>query len=105
MSFLNSSLTGKKFIEESYADEWTQGIFSKSNVNGLIAIFYNSATKVYFASEVYTEVMLNDFIEETERKSKGKLINTEILPEKDFDRSYKRVKAIREIGLDIILPI
>jgi len=113
---MNIKLTKDHFIEgqiiekgrtlkiESFQDDWLSAVKKGGGqVSSLVAIFLNSANNTLMASPEYTEQMIEEFVNETIKKSQGKLEFLEIIPIKEFSLRYKRVKEIPMISLSIIL--
>jgi hypothetical protein len=91
------------FEDDAFKNTWTQDIFSKGNSKSAVAIFLNKGTNTLMASAVYTEKIIDAFIEDTLKSSQGKLTHITTLDETSFKQKYNVIKEIPQIGLSIIL--
>lgn len=90
----------KNISSEKFVDQWTKDIFKKEVGNAVVAIILNKKTNTLFGSEVYTEDVIEDVIEEAMRNKNIVLIG--ILPEKKFKQKYTIVKEVHGIPFNII---
>ncbi len=92
----------KKYIEENFKNTWTKDIFSKSTGKRARAIFINRSTNTLFASENYSMDLIKDFIEDTIKKSMGKVNHFETLTQDEYNKKYKEMKYIDQLALYIV---